>query len=62
LSIWLFDLQMPEEIFWKTMNPARLYSLFEAHFRAKHRRESSHSLQKGEKTGFSLYSYLTGMG
>lgn len=53
---------MPEEIFWKTMNPARLYSLFEAHFRPKHKRESSHSLQKGEKPGFSLYSYLTGMG
>lgn len=62
LEIWLFTLHMPEEVFWETMTPARIYSLYSARFRATHRRESSQSLQTGEKTGFSLYSYLTGGG
>lgn len=51
---------MPEAIFWETMNPRRLCSLYSAHFRAEHRRESSHSLQTGENRDFSLYNYVTG--
>ena len=62
LSIWLFELKMPEADFWQSMNPARLCSLFSAYFRPKHQREAPHSLQTGVKPGFSLYSYLTGMG
>lgn len=53
---------MPEDVFWKTMNPARLYSLYDAHFRAKHRSEPRQSLQKGEKPAFSMSAYLAGMG
>ena len=57
---------MDEGVFWKTMNPARLCSLFDAHFRPRHRREISQSLQKGEKTPengeISLSAYLMGGG
>jgi hypothetical protein len=62
LSIWLFDMKMPERIFWKEMNPARLCSLYSAYYRGKPRPKDAESLQKAEKPGFSLYSYLTGTG
>ena len=48
--------------FWKTMNPARLWALFDAHFRPAHRSGSSESLQTGKKRGKSLSQYLTGGG
>jgi hypothetical protein len=55
-------MKMPERIFWKEMNPARLYSLYSAYYRGKPRPKAAESLQKTEKPAFSLYSYLTGTG
>lgn len=38
MSIWLFDLHMPERDFWQTMNPARLIALFDNYFSRRNRR------------------------
>ena len=56
----MFELRQDERVFWKTMNPARLWSLYSAWFRPKHRREPSESLQTGENRDKSLASYLMG--
>lgn len=57
---------MDENLFWKKMNPARLCSLFDAHFRPRYRREISQSLQTGENPlengEISLSAYLMGGG
>lgn len=54
---------MPEEIFWKSMTPARLHALLNARFRPAGRPEISQFTQTGEKQRNSLAEYfMTGGG
>ena len=48
---------MPERDFWRTMNPARLHTLFTAWFRPERRALSLP--QEAPKEKPSLFSYLT---
>lgn len=50
---------MPEALFWKTMNPARLVRLYNAHFNT----EKNNGRKKADKEqNVSLYAYLMGGG
>jgi len=60
LEIWLFRLKMPEELFWKTMNPARLIALYNAHFGAERRAGQEKPAQSETPKGFSLSGYIQG--
>ncbi|MBO7670162.1 MAG: hypothetical protein J6S60_06185 [Oscillospiraceae bacterium] len=53
----MFDCHQDEQIFWRTMNPARLHALFDARFRPNKRTALSPSRQDEE---MSLSSYLMG--
>ena len=50
---------MPEALFWKTMNPARLVKLYNAHFNTG---KNSRGGNAGERQETSLYAYLMGGG
>lgn len=56
----MFELRQDEHVFWKSMNISRLWSLYSAYYRPRHRQEASQSLQKGENEEISLSAYLTG--
>lgn len=63
MSIWLFDLHMPERDFWQTMNPARLIALFNNYFPRQNRRRSVPTVdtrENGEPLG--PYSAIMEMG
>lgn len=51
---------MPEDLFWKTMNPARLVPLYNSHFTLTANQGQRQAEEKPQKT--SLYEYLTGGG
>jgi len=56
-------LHQDEQSFWKTANPARLWSLLDALYRPEDRTGGTESLQTGEKQDkLSLSEYLTGGG
>lgn len=52
----MFDCHQDEQIFWRTMNPARLHALFDAWFRPKKTALSP----AGQDEEMSLSSYLMG--
>ena len=54
----MFELKMPEEVFWETMTPARLCELYTAHFRP---RNAARGPNRGGAQP-SLLQYLTGGG
>jgi hypothetical protein len=38
---------MPEDVFWRTMNPARLHALFDSHFAPLQQQEQPRKPEKG---------------
>lgn len=52
----MFDCHQDEQIFWRTMNPARLHALFDAWFRPK--KTALSPAEQDEE--MSLSSYLMG--
>lgn len=49
---------MPEALFWKTMNPARLVKLYNAHFNTGNNSRAKNA----DRQQPSLYEYLMGGG
>lgn len=63
LALWMADFNQTEASFWKTTNPARLWSIFTAYYRPETRRSRTESLQTGEnRPKTSLSEYLMGGG
>lgn len=58
LSIWMLHFRLDEDIFWKTMNPARLHRLYDSYFGRTKKTE----LRKQEEKPKSLSAYLRGGG
>ena len=52
---------MPEDVFWRTMNPARLHALFNSHFaRQSEQARLSAAIEKTSEEPRSLLQYLMG--